>query len=369
MGFFLSLHKRLSITPFSPIAVSDDFPGLRRLFTCKAVVLPRFGGPEVLEVRSNQPLKHLGSSEVLVATKAAAVNPLDVRMRKGYGRSLFEPLLPLILGRDVSGEVIAVGNAVKQLQLGQQVFGALHPTATRGTYSDYAILAEDQLVIKPSSLSHMEAAAIPFAALTAWRALKGTAEIKAGEKVLVLGGGGAVGLSAIQLAKAAGCQVTCTCGKQSMDRVVEAGAEQAVDYTCENLEDKLAGRFDAVLDTIGLQETEALGISLLRKGGHYMTLQGETVNYSDKLGLVAGSAAATATLLRKQLQYKQSYGIQYWWTIMRTDAEALEDIARLARDGNMKIPVGRSFPFWEAAEAHRVQEGKQAHGKVVLQLE
>lgn len=332
-------------------------------------MLPRFGRPEVLEVRSNEKLPDLGSREVLVATKAAAVNPLDVRMREGYGRSLFEPLLPLILGRDVSGEVLAVGNSVKQLQVGQEVFGALHPTAVRGTYSDYAILEEDQLVVKPPSLTHMEAAAIPFAALTAWRALKGTAQIKEGQKVLVLGGGGAVGLAAIQLAKAAGCQVTCTCGKRSMDRAVEAGAKHTVDYTSENLRDKVGGRFDAILDTIGVQETEALGVSSLRKGGHYMTLQGEAVNYADKLGLIAGGAAAAAALLRKQVQYRQSYGIEYSWTIMRTDSEALHDIARLVRDGKMKIPIGRLFLLWEAAEAHHVQEKKQAHGKVVLHLE
>lgn len=341
----------------------------QRTFSCKAVVLPRFGSPDVLEVRSNEKLPDLGSQEVLVATKAAAVNPLDVRMREGYGRSLFEPLLPLILGRDVSGEIVAVGNSVKQLQVGQEVFGALHPTAVRGTYSDYSILEEDQLVAKPSGLSHMEAAAIPFAALTAWRALKGTAQVKESQKVLVLGGGGAVGLAAIQLAKAVGCHITCTCGKRSTDRVMEAGAEHIVDYTSENLRDKLGGRFDAVLDTIGVSETEALGVSSLRKGGHYMTLQGETVHYADKMGLIAGGAAAAAALLRKQMQYKQAYGIQYSWTIMRTDPEALHDIAMLARNGKLKIPIGKSFLLWEATEAHFCQERKQACGKVVLHLE
>ncbi|KAI5069095.1 hypothetical protein GOP47_0015396 [Adiantum capillus-veneris] len=349
--------------------VSNRSSHQQRAFSCKAVVLPRFGAPDVLQIRSNEKLPELGSKDVLVATKAAAVNPLDVRMREGYGRSLFEPLLPLILGRDVSGEVIAVGNSVKQLHVGQEVFGALHPTAVRGTYSDYSILEEDQLVVKPSSLSHMEAAAIPFAALTAWRALKGTAEIKKGQRVLVLGGGGAVGLAAIQLAKAAGCQVTSTCGKRSMDRAVEAGAEHTVDYTSENLKDKLGGRFDAILDTIGVQETEALGVSCLKRGGHYMTLQGEAVNYADKLGLVAGGAAAAAVLLKKQVQYRQAYGIEYAWTIMRTDSEALQDIAMLVRNGKLKIPVGKVFSLWEAAQAHYCQERKQAHGKVVLHLD
>ncbi|ONK55526.1 uncharacterized protein A4U43_UnF1990 [Asparagus officinalis] len=101
-------------------------------------------------------------------------------MRSGYGRSIFEPLLPLILGRDISGEVAAVGASVSSLTIGQEVFGALHPTAVRGTYADYAILSENELTLKPLSVSHVEASAIPFAALTAWRALKSTARIAKG---------------------------------------------------------------------------------------------------------------------------------------------------------------------------------------------
>lgn len=128
--------------------------GTRTLTTCRAVVLPRFGGPEVLEVRDDAVLPDLCDSDVLVRSRAVGVNPLDMRMREGYGRSLFEPLLPLVLGRDVSGEVTAVGSNVHKFHLGDQVFGALHPTATRGTYSEYAILGEEQLAPKPESLSH-----------------------------------------------------------------------------------------------------------------------------------------------------------------------------------------------------------------------
>jgi NADPH:quinone reductase-like Zn-dependent oxidoreductase len=118
-----------------------------------------------------------------------------------------------------------------------------------------------------------EAAAIPFAALTAWRALRSTAQIKKGQKVLVMGGGGAVGLSAIQLARSAECYVACTCGKRSMERVKEAGAEEAIDYTTPNINLQFKDRFDVVLDTIGLPETEAAGTKLLQRGGHYLTLQ------------------------------------------------------------------------------------------------
>jgi NADPH:quinone reductase-like Zn-dependent oxidoreductase len=183
-----------------------------------------------------------------------------------------------------------------------------------------------------------------------------------------MGGGGAVGLSAIQLARSAECYVACTCGKRSMERVKEAGAEEAIDYTTPNINLQFKDRFDVVLDTIGLPETEAAGTKLLQRGGHYLTLQGETVALADVYGLVAGGAAATAVLFRKQVQYRQQYGIDYWWTIMRTDAEALEEIARLIKNGQLRVPVGHILPLEEAAEAHRVIEGKKAHGKVVLEV-
>ncbi|KAG0461210.1 hypothetical protein HPP92_021507 [Vanilla planifolia] len=337
--------------------------------TCRAVVLPRFGSSEVLEIRPFVAVPELKPREVLVRARAVSINPLDLRMRSGYGRSIFEPLLPLILGRDVSGEVVAVGASVSSLNVGQEVFGALHPTAERGTYADYAILSEDQLSVKPSSISHVEASAIPFAALTAWRALRSTARITKGQRLLVLGGGGAVGLAAIQLAVAAGCNVSATCGNKSIERVLEVGAEEAIDYKTKDIQLAIKGQFEAVLDTIGIPETERLGINVLNRGGHYMTLQGEAASLADRYGLAIGLPVATAILLKKQLQYRYSHGIDYWWTYMRSDAEGLDEIRRLLEDGKMKIPVEKTFPITEVRQAHEVKDRRLVPGKVVLELD
>lgn len=336
---------------------------------CRAVVLPRFGGPEVLEIRASVGVPDLKPQEVLVRARAVSVNPLDLRVRSGYGRSIFEPLLPLILGRDVSGEVVAVGASVSSLVLGQEVFGALHPTAVRGTYADYCVLSEDELSVKPSSVSHVEASAVPFAALTAWRALKCTARISKGQRLLVLGGGGAVGLAAIQLAVAAGCSVSTICGSRSIERVMAVGAEEAIDYKTEDIQLAIKGQFDAVLDTIGVPETERIGVNLLKKGGHYMTLQGEAASFADRYGLFIGLPAATAILLKKKLQYKYSHGIEYGWTYMRADAEGLDEVGRLLEAGKMKIPVEKTFPIAEARQAHEAKEKRLISGKVVLQLD
>lgn len=368
---FLRLNAFVKVSSKS-ICYSPEHVGLgfRSVVTrCRGVVLPRFGGPEVLEIRQDLKVPDLKPNEVLVRTRAVSINPLDTRVRAGYGRSIFEPHLPLILGRDISGEVAALGGSVQSFAVGQEVFGSLHPTAIRGTYTDYAILPEDELTSKPSSMSHVDASAIPFAALTAWRALKGTARITSGQRVFVIGGGGAVGFSAIQLSAAAGCHVSTTCGPESVDRLLGAGAEQAIDYTAEYWEKTIQGQFDAVLDTIGVADTERIGINILKRGGSYMTLQGKAASLSDKYGLVIGFPIATATLLKKKTQYLLSHGIEYWWTYMRADAEALKDIRRLSEAGKLRIPVEKTYHITEVREAHKAKDKRFVHGKVVLEFD
>ncbi|KAL9232449.1 hypothetical protein vseg_007560 [Gypsophila vaccaria] len=337
--------------------------------SCRAVMLPRFGDADVLELLNHVRIPDLQDHELLVRARAVSINPLDLRMRAGYGRSVFEPHLPLILGRDISGEVAAVGSSVRSFSVGDQVFGALHPTAVRGTYTDYAILSVEEVAKLPANMSHVDACAIPFPALTAWRALRSTARITPGQRVLIIGGGGAVGFSAIQLSVAVGCHVTTTVGGESIERVLAAGAEKAIDYENEDSETAIKGHFDAVLDTIGVAETERLGVNVLRRGGHYMTLQGEAASLSDRYGLAIGLPMASALLLKKQFQYRASHGIEYWWTYMRADSEGLHEIQRLAELGKLKVPVERTFPFVQVREAHKAKDKRVIPGKVVLEFD
>ncbi|KAL7251910.1 hypothetical protein ACSBR1_013710 [Camellia fascicularis] len=266
-------------------------------------------------------------------------------MRSGYGRFLFEPLLPLILGRDVSGEVAAIGAS--------EVFGALHPTVVRGTYTDYAILSKDELTVKPVSISHVEASVIPFAALTVWRALKSTARITQGQRVLVVSGGGAVSFATIQLAVAAEYHVSTTCGSKSIDQGMAAGAEQAVDYTTQDIESALKGQFDAVLDTIGVLETERTCINLLMRA------------VQDFLSI--GYDISSSCQLDQYISF--TYGAEYWWTYMRADAKGLAQIRLLSEVGKLKIPVEKTFPFTQVREAHEAKNKRPIPGKVVLELD
>ncbi|KAL7235703.1 hypothetical protein ACSBR1_019069 [Camellia fascicularis] len=243
-----------------------------------------------------------------------------------------------------------------------EVFGALHPTAVRGTYTDYAILLEDELTTKPVSISHVEASAIPFAALATWRALKSTARITQGQRVLVVSGGGAVSFATIQLAVTAEYHVSTTCGSESIDRGMAAGAEQAVDYTTRDIESALKGQFDVVLDTISVLETERTGINLLRRGGHYMTLQAEAASLTDRYGLAIGLPIASAILLKKQIQYRYSHGIG-------TEKPLYSVIRWLSEVGKLKIPVEKTFPITQVREAHEAKDNRLIPGKVVLELD
>ena len=191
--------------------------------TMRAALLRSFGGPDVLQVVRDAPTPRCGPNDVLVRVAAAAVNPLDARVRAGYGAALFRPTLPLVLGRDVSGEVVARGANARAFPLGASVFGALSPVTPRGSHAEYVAVNEAHLAGKPPNLSHAEAAALPFATLTAHRALFATASLAAGEKVLILGAGGSVGFAAAQLAAARGCDVYAACAAVDVERLLASG--------------------------------------------------------------------------------------------------------------------------------------------------
>lgn len=268
--------------------------------TMRAAVLSRFGGPEVIEVVREFPVPVVKPHEVLVKVRAASVNPLDCRVRAGYGAAAYRPHLPMILGRDVSGEVVAAGaSAGRMFPLGTSVFGALSPVDTsRGTHAEYVAMPEAHLALKPKCLTHAEAAGIPFAALTAWRGLFGAGQLVSGERVLIMGGGSAVGTAAAQLATARGCHVAATCGPRSRARLSSLGVTQLADYTAgrDGAVSAVAERegwapFDVALDTVGSQKSERGAIGLLRRGvGRYVTLHGLMAGLVGEKGFVEGGA-------------------------------------------------------------------------------
>lgn len=338
----------------------------------RAAVLRSFGGPEALRVASDVPVPSCGPREVLVRVAAASVNPLDCRVRAGYGRALYEPMLPLVLGRDVSGEVVARGDAARAFPLGAAVFGALSPVAPRGTHAEYVAVPEAHLARVPPGWSHIDAAAVPFAALTAWRALFTTANLRPGERLLILGAGGAVGAAATHLASARACPVAVTCAESDASRLVEAGAFDAWDYRSDvsltaHAKTRDWAPFDVALDCVGGVKSERAATRLLRKGvGRVVTLHGALAGEIGEKGIILGGAAAAFELARKKTLMRASEDVGYHWSVMRPDADGMAAVARLAGEGRMRTPVGATFPLERAGEAYAAAEGGKAGGKVVL---
>jgi NADPH:quinone reductase len=310
----------------------------------KAIVLDQFGGPDVLRLRDvEQPAP--GPGEVLVRVHAAAVNPVDTKIRRYGERYGLEP--PIIPGYDVSGVVEAVGGGVDDLVEGDAVFYT-PPLSARGAYAAYHVAPAALVVVKPEGLAHEEAAAIPLAACTAWQALVDRAGLKAGETALIHGGGG-VGHFAVQIAAAAGAEVVVVGNPAMEDDLLDLGADAFVDYE--------AGRFvdvvrdltwdlgaDVVLDTVG-GDTLERSIPALAEHGRMVTIVG------DAAGAFGKAYGKNATL---------------HLVMMERDGGMLDRIARLVERGLLRPLIADVLPLEDAAEAHRRIEAGGVHGKLVL---
>ena len=221
----------------------------------KAVVINRFGGSEVLEVVSDYPPPSPAAKQVLIKVHAAGVNPLDWKIREGQLKLLLGARFPMILGNDVSGEIIAVGDDVSRFRVGDEVFCLLDTApkppwtgfARSGGYGQQAVTREGTLAHKPRSLSHLEAASVPLAALTAYQTLAHKAGIKPGDEVLINGASGGTGIFAVQIAKARGGMVTAVCSARNHELVAGLGAARLVDYRRCPITD-LKNKFDIIYD-------------------------------------------------------------------------------------------------------------------------
>jgi NADPH:quinone reductase-like Zn-dependent oxidoreductase len=249
----------------------------------KAVRVSEFGDRGVLKVESiDRPTP--GDGEMLVRVYAASVNPVDWKMRRAGGRMGMQ--VPYTPGFDVSGVVESVGAGVSKFKPDDAVFAMLD-LRRGGAYAEYAIVKESEAAMKPTKSTHVEAAAIPLVALTAWQALFDTAKLEKGQTVLIHGGAGGVGSIAVQLAKAKGAKVIATSSKDNLEFLKQIGADEAIDYCAQKFDD-IVKDADVVLDTVG-GETQQRSIKVLKKGGILVSIVGVT---SKKLADEAGVRVA-----------------------------------------------------------------------------
>jgi NADPH:quinone reductase-like Zn-dependent oxidoreductase len=205
--------------------------------TMKAVRIHAYGGPELLHYETI-PRPVLNPDDLLIRVRAAAVNPVDWKIREGYLRGFLNHHLPLILGWDVSGEVVKIGPEATGFKIGDEVYA--RPDIERdGSYAEYIAVKASDAAHKPATLDHDHAAAVPLAALMAWQALVDAAQLQAGQRVLIHAAAGGVGSFAVQLAKARGAQVIATASAVNTGIVAELGADQFVDYTKTRFEEAI----------------------------------------------------------------------------------------------------------------------------------
>lgn len=315
---------------------------IRRVYnktTVRAIRQTALGGPEVLEL-TDVPRPEPAPTEVLVRVTAAGVNPVDWKTRARGG--LLQP--PFTVGWDVAGTVEELGRGVTRFAPGDRVFGMPRFPREAAAYAEYATSPSRQLARIPQRLDDVEAAALPLAGLTAWQALVETADVQPGQRVVILAAAGGVGHLAVQIAKARGAYVigTATAAKHAF--LAELGADEAIDYTREPVEQRVRDA-DVVLDLVG-DETSRGALAALRDGGIFITVpSGAGV---EPLRELAGDRVRVTGIL------------------VEPDRTGMEAIAGLAATGALRAHVARTFPLDQASGAHELGETGRTQGKLVL---
>jgi NADPH:quinone reductase-like Zn-dependent oxidoreductase len=306
-----------------------------------AIRMHSYGGSEVLQYE-DAPRPQVKKGEVLIRVHAAGVNPLDWKVRAGLLNHSIQHKLPLIPGWDMSGVVEEVSSSVSQFKKGDEVFAMADPTRD-GAYADYTAVRETAVAMKPKSLYHVRAAAVPLSALTAWQSLFDLGQLQPGQRILIHGGSGGVGHFAVQLAKWKGAQVLATASTQNQELLRKLGADESIDYTTQRF-DEVARKIDVVLDTIG-GETQERSWAVLKKGGVLVSLvqppSKEKANQFGVLGMMCS---------------------------VQPDGAQLSKIAKLIDSAKLRPMIDRILPLSEARRAHELSEQRHAPGKLVLRI-
>jgi NADPH:quinone reductase-like Zn-dependent oxidoreductase len=315
--------------------------GAREMELMKAVRIHKYGGPEVLRYE-DAPRPQLGNGEVLLRVHAAGVNPADWKVREGHLKQLVQNKFPLILGWDLSGVIDGVGPSVSQFKKGDQVFSK-PDTSRDGAYAEYIVVRESEVALKPKSLHHVYAAAVPLAGITAWQALFDVAQLKRGQCVLIHGGSGGVGHFAVQLARWKGAYVIATASTKNQQLLQEIGVDLPIDYMTQRFEE-IAENVDLVLDTIG-GDTQERSWKVLKQGG----LLASVVQPPDA-------------------EKAQRFGVRGAFVWSQPNGNELAEIAALIDSGNLKVVLDRILPLSEARRAHELSQSGHARGKIVLRV-
>src|SRR5262245_13037892 len=306
----------------------------------RAIRFHEHGGPGVLRYEEvDQPTP--GPGQVRIRVAATSFNPVEAAIRAGFLREVFPVALPHVPGLDVAGEVDALGAGVGGRPVGARVIGFLSMTAD-GAAAEYVLAPAEDLAAAPISIPLVDAAALPLVGLTAWQALFEHARVRAGQRVLVNGAGGAVGGYAVQLAKRAGAEVVATASPRSAERVRAAGADQLIDHTATSVIEAVTGPLDVVLNLARVTPDELAALTaLLRPGGVV-------------LSTTTPAAGDDARNVR---------GVNVY---VRGNAGQLANLVALVDAGELRVDVAERVPLAQLSTVHARAEARSLSGKVVL---
>jgi NADPH:quinone reductase-like Zn-dependent oxidoreductase len=303
----------------------------------KAAYFMKNGGPDVLQY-GDVPDPVAGRGEVVVDVHAASVNAADWKTRSGHNRPT--TTFPYIPGRDFSGVVSAVGEGVRDFKAGDEVFGVTEQRAEQ-CYAEKVAIDAAIIAKKPPALSHIEAAALGLIGLTAIVAIEHTLKLQRGETILVQGGAGGVASFALQLAKHIGARVITTTSAANREYVRGLGADEIIDYNAQDFTKAVSG-VDAVFDTVG---------------GEVATRSFEVVRPGGRAAFISGAAPASPRADVPSLKPD-----------VRRDRAHLERIVELVTSGAVRVPEIRVYTLEQAADAHRLSEGRHFRGKLVFRV-
>ncbi len=323
----------------------------------KAIICPKYGSPDVLQLREVvKPVPR--EDEVLIQIHAASLNSRDLRMLGA--KPIFMRLMPgglfrpknKILGADVAGRVEAIGCNVKQFKPGDEVFGYLPSSTGRGTFAEFVCAKENLITLKPTNLTFEQSAAVPLASMTALQGLRDSGNIRPGQKVLINGASGGVGTFAVQIAKAFGAEVTAVCSTRNLEMVRSIGADHVIDYKKEDFT-KNGQQYDLILAVSGYHPISDY-LKALKPEGTYVVAGGSMIQLFQ-----AASNGKRISKVGRQKTYVVS---------LVQSQKDLNFIKELLESGKIMPVIDGCYPLSKTPQAFWYFEKVHPRGKVVISM-
>lgn len=331
----------------------------------KALILKRYGKSNQIDFADiHQPT--IKEDEMLVQVYAAGLNPIDYMIPKGTFKPILKYQLPITIGSDLSGVVIAVGNRVTRFKPGDAIFASLFDLP-HGALAEYAVVPEKVAALKPASLDFVQAASIPMVGLTSWQALKEKAQLRAGQKVFIPAGSGGIGTFAIQLAKYLGATVGTTTSTRNVDLVSRLGADEIIDYKSQEFEEILQG-YDLVLGTVRGDSIEK-SLRILKPNSNVISLIGPPdLNFARARKMNFFMKFVFSLISRKIIRQAQKHSVDYSFLFVQPNGQQLESISALIEAKHITPVIDNVFPFEQSKDALAYLETGRAKGKVVVNM-